>query len=56
MFKFINLITSDNSRTITNLAIYEYVHKAFEIGNNEMYADNNTRFIIKRINELYCEF
>ena len=39
MYKFVNLITSDNTSTIRNLAIY--VYKAFKIRNNEMYAENN---------------
>ena len=39
MYKFINLITSDNNRTINNLAIY--VHKAFKLRNNEFYVENN---------------
>ena len=39
MFKFVNLITSDNTRTIPNLAIY--VYKAFKMRNNEMYDENN---------------
>lgn len=40
MYEFINLVTSDNTRTITNLAIY--VHKAFRIRNNELFAENNS--------------
>ena len=39
MYKFINLITSDNNRTINNLAIY--VHNAFKLRNNELYIENN---------------
>ena len=39
MYKFVNLISSDNTRTITDLAIY--VYKAFKIRNNEMYTENN---------------
>ena len=38
MYKFINLITSDNNRTINNLAIY--VNKAFKLRNNEFYVEH----------------
>lgn len=37
MYKFVELMTSDNPRKIANLAIYTY--KAFKIRNNEMYAN-----------------
>ena len=47
MYKFVNLITSDNTRTITNLDIYVYKH--FKIRNNEMYAENNLKFKNKTI-------
>ena len=39
IYKFINLITPDNNRTIDNLAIC--VHKAFKLRNNEFYVENN---------------
>ena len=39
MFQFVSLISSDNTRTITTLAVY--VYKTFKIRNNEMYAENN---------------
>ena len=35
MYKFVNLITSDNTRTINNLAIY--VHKAFKVRNTAFF-------------------
>ena len=41
MYKFVNLITSDNTRTINNLAIY--VHKAFKVRNTAIFAGNNTQ-------------
>ena len=34
-------ITSDNTRTINNLAIY--VHKAFKVRNTAIFAGNNTQ-------------
>ena len=45
-FNFVSLISSDNTRTITNLAIY--VYKAFKIRNNE-----NKEFIDLRKNYLF---
>ena len=41
MFKFIELIRSDDPRTFTNLAIYNY--KAFKVRNAEMYSENNVQ-------------
>ena len=39
MYKFVNLIQANNTRTITNLAIY--VYKVFKVTYNEIYAENN---------------
>ena len=39
MYKFVKLIQSKNTRTITNLAIC--VYNAYKIRHNEMYAKNN---------------
>ena len=41
MYKFVNLITSDNTRTINILAIY--VHKAFKVRNTAIFAGNDTQ-------------
>ena len=52
MYKFVNLITSDNIRTITNFAIY--LNKAFKIRNNEMFAE--TQLVIYKQNDRYFEY
>ena len=46
MYKIVNLITSDDTRTINNLAIY--LHKAFKVRNTDIFAGNN--YILRKYN------